>query len=243
MNEAQWLSSTDPQVMLEHYTLSLHPFPQPGPSDRKLRLFACAWWSMFQPHEEVHCNRAQDVEHGYRDWQSMLDDCKRDPDCGGDWLRQWDALAPTAAALLRDVFGNPFRPLAVWDRRRGQPEYGCWIPTVLSLAQAAYEERLVEKCGRCGGKGRLTVTDEEQLRQDRSRHKYTMLPPRKKLKCPTCHGTGTTPTAHLDPDRVAVLADALEEAGCTEDGLLGHLRGPGPHVRGCWALDLVLGKE
>jgi len=39
-----------------------------------------------------------------------------------------------------------------------------------------------------------------------------------------------------------VLADALEEAGCTDADLLGHLRGPGPHVRGCWVLDLLLGK-
>ena len=39
-----------------------------------------------------------------------------------------------------------------------------------------------------------------------------------------------------------VLADALEEAGCTDADLLGHLRGPGPHVRGCWAVDLLLGK-
>jgi hypothetical protein len=40
-----------------------------------------------------------------------------------------------------------------------------------------------------------------------------------------------------------VLADMLEEAGCTNAGLLGHLRGPGPHALGCWALDAVLGKS
>jgi hypothetical protein len=40
-----------------------------------------------------------------------------------------------------------------------------------------------------------------------------------------------------------ILADALEDAGCTDADLLGHLRSPGPHVRGCWAVDLVLGKE
>jgi hypothetical protein len=40
-----------------------------------------------------------------------------------------------------------------------------------------------------------------------------------------------------------VLADALEDAGCTAPEILGHLRGPGPHVRGCWVLDLALGKE
>ncbi len=39
-----------------------------------------------------------------------------------------------------------------------------------------------------------------------------------------------------------ILADAVEEAGCTDAAVLGHLRGAGPHVRGCWALDLVLGK-
>jgi hypothetical protein len=44
-------------------------------------------------------------------------------------------------------------------------------------------------------------------------------------------------------DDLPVLADALEETGCTDPDLLSHLRGPGPHVRGCWALDLVLGKE
>jgi hypothetical protein len=43
-------------------------------------------------------------------------------------------------------------------------------------------------------------------------------------------------------DRLPILADALEEAGCHDADLLGHLRGPGPHVRGCWALDLILGK-
>jgi hypothetical protein len=40
-----------------------------------------------------------------------------------------------------------------------------------------------------------------------------------------------------------ILADALEDAGCANADLLGHLRGPGPHVRGCWALDLILGKS
>ena len=39
-----------------------------------------------------------------------------------------------------------------------------------------------------------------------------------------------------------VLADALEDAGCADRELLNHLRGPGPHLPGCWALDLVLGK-
>jgi len=43
--------------------------------------------------------------------------------------------------------------------------------------------------------------------------------------------------------RLPILADALEGAGCTNQEVLSHCRGPGPHARGCWALDLVLGKE
>ncbi len=43
-------------------------------------------------------------------------------------------------------------------------------------------------------------------------------------------------------DRLPILADALEEAGCTNADLLLHCRQPGEHVRGCWAVDLVLGK-
>jgi hypothetical protein len=51
------------------------------------------------------------------------------------------------------------------------------------------------------------------------------------------------PAGTLDAARLAVLADALEEAGCTNQSITDHLRGPGPHVRGCWAVDLILGKQ
>jgi hypothetical protein len=49
--------------------------------------------------------------------------------------------------------------------------------------------------------------------------------------------------ADRDFDRLPILADALEEAGCTDAEILNHCRGPGPHVRGCWVVDLLLGKE
>jgi hypothetical protein len=44
-------------------------------------------------------------------------------------------------------------------------------------------------------------------------------------------------------DRLPILADALEDAGCHDTGILAHCRGTGEHVRGCWAVDLLLGKE
>ena len=88
--------------------------------------------------------------------------------------------------LLRDIFGNPFRPISI------NP---IWLtPTVTTLATASYEERIM-------------------------------------------------PSGELDPARLAVLSDALEEAGCDSPDILAHLRSPGPHVRGCWPVDLLLGKE
>jgi hypothetical protein len=88
--------------------------------------------------------------------------------------------------LLREVVGNPFRPVTVAP---------AWLtPTVKGLASAAYEERVQPSC-------------------------------------------------ELDAARLGVLADALEEAGCDNGDILAHCRGPGPHVRGCWVVDLLLGKE
>jgi hypothetical protein len=44
-------------------------------------------------------------------------------------------------------------------------------------------------------------------------------------------------------ERMAILGDALEEAGCTAADVLNHCRQPGPHTKGCWVVDLLLGKK
>jgi hypothetical protein len=44
-------------------------------------------------------------------------------------------------------------------------------------------------------------------------------------------------------DRLPLLADALMDVGCDNDELLEHCRVEGPHVRGCWLIDRVLGRE
>jgi hypothetical protein len=45
-----------------------------------------------------------------------------------------------------------------------------------------------------------------------------------------------------DFEFMPILADALQDAGCEDAALLNHCRGPGPHVRGCWVVDLILAK-
>jgi hypothetical protein len=58
----------------------------------------------------------------------------------------------------------------------------------------------------------------------------------------TAYDERILPAGTLDPERLGILADALEEAGCVA-GVVQHLRSPGPHIRGCWAIDLLLGKQ
>jgi hypothetical protein len=58
-----------------------------------------------------------------------------------------------------------------------------------------------------------------------------------------CYADREMPSGYFHAGHVGVLADALEEAGCTDADILSHCRGPGPHVRGCWVVDLLLGKQ
>jgi hypothetical protein len=51
------------------------------------------------------------------------------------------------------------------------------------------------------------------------------------------------PEGTLASDGLVILADALEEAGCPDAAILAHCRSAGPHVRGCWVLDLLLGRR
>ncbi|AWM42102.1 hypothetical protein C1280_02235 [Gemmata obscuriglobus] len=44
-------------------------------------------------------------------------------------------------------------------------------------------------------------------------------------------------------DRMPILADALQDAGCDNADILTHCRSEAQHVRGCWVVDLLLGKE
>jgi hypothetical protein len=51
------------------------------------------------------------------------------------------------------------------------------------------------------------------------------------------------PAGTLDAGRLGVLADALLDAACEDEEMVRHLRQPGPHLRGCWAVDVILGRS
>jgi hypothetical protein len=93
--------------------------------------------------------------------------------------KEYDAFMEDHTNFLRDIFGNPFRPITL------DPT---WLPpTVKALAQKIYDDRTF--------------------------------------------------------DQMPLLANELEKAGCKDNEILAHCRETGSHVRGCWVVDLVLGKE
>lgn len=270
MTEQEWLTSEDPAMMLRTYTSDDMPWPAgtPAPkvSDRKLRLFACACvrhvWHLLTDSQKVKVMFAekepwhqaalvgvhpeflsQDALTNYTGAMSRnscihhavnwlgAQNASEVADQAPAWLQRV-MLFQTQVALLRDIVGNPYRPVA--HPFLGSPHL--LGGTVLTLARVAYEDRPGRKCKRC--KGRTTLQERNPWIDDSMASVQTYL-----VKCPDCHGTGRVEDGTLDPLTLAALADALEEAGCQHDPILAHLRSPGPHVRGCWVIDLILGNN
>jgi hypothetical protein len=237
VTEAEWLACTEPTPMLE--------FLGDRASSRKLRLFAVACCRRIWPLiTEAHCREAVEIAERFADGlvtaeaqeaaHIAAEGVRREVedteaplfsgvayatthaasytvhDKGTVWLAcraavnaacaaghalssqgasedevaaAYNAEFAAQTALVRDLFGNPFRPAPFPD-----PSWLAWNDgTVVKLAESIYDERAF--------------------------------------------------------DRMPILADALEEASCTKADILAHCRGPGPHVRGCWVVDLLLGKE
>jgi hypothetical protein len=211
MTEAEWRASESPVAMLNHlrvetfsrravlYALAVcgrRPELTTGPLRRWVAVAERvadapgrdAFVGVQLPAEDAACRLAERGRPGTRghyagvadavagSWRSFLGECDLpNPTPPGEV----EAARRANAALVRDIFGNPFRPVAF------APEWR--TDTAVTLARQMYDAR--------------------------------------------------------DFSAMPILADALQDAGCDSDDILDHCRGPGPHVRGCWVCDLVLGKE
>jgi hypothetical protein len=247
MTEAEWLACDDPAPMME--------FLRGKGSDRKLRLFGCsccranshlfldgALLAAVETAEGVadglptqrQCRMAKaaafDVLQETIGWRpEEADDLLR----GAEWELHFEnsyivnaritsavaALQVIAARMsLRDL-AQVFR-MFVSERGRGDKE----------------ERRRQAELSRCifGNIFRATPADSTSPVWHSSTVRQLAL---------SAYGERVMPQGALDSARLAVLADALEDAGCTDAAVLNHCRSPGPHVRGCWVVDLILGKS
>jgi hypothetical protein len=215
MNEHAWLASTDPAPMLE--------FLQGKASDRKLRLFACAccrmirWWD-----PQVEFLRTVETAERFADGATTKAELKR---------------ARQSVRKVRHLI-----PARVPERHTE------WV--ALWLAEVTASEnafgKVAHEIQRLGTEG--LISDRDQPPCIALLHDIFGNPFRPVTFDPawlTSNVITLAQTIYNDRafERLPELGDALEAAGCDNQNVLDHCRNDGPHVRGCWVVDLVLGKR
>jgi hypothetical protein len=249
VDEAEWLTCTDPLMMFE--------FVRGKVSDRKLRLYLCGGCRQiahlfFRPESIT----AVEVAERFADGEASLEELDR---------AEWDAESPTFGYEFEKEgfsYSSPYK-MKVVPRL---VEMGALPESALSGGEWQVEEavrlRLLAAAALAEYCAVSSPSDSDWGFEYVSRVDW---PGRWLFDC--VFGNPFRSVA-LDPawlgwndgcivklakviyherafstERMGVLADALEDAGCADRFVLGHLRGPGPHVRGCFVVDLILAKE
>jgi hypothetical protein len=224
MTEAEWLACADPRPMLKAR--------RGGLSLRKLRLFACACARRIRALiPENRYRRLVEAAEAFADGALSADDLR--------------------AALHHAVYGKRFRGRkAVY----GTPAVyaACWTANT----RAPVIERSAAEAAQAVGDAAARSRSSRRWKEARAGEHAAQAV---MLRCVA--GNPFRPVA-IDPawltsdvvalargiyeerafDRLPILADALQDAGCDNADVLDHCRGPGPHVRGCWVVDLILGQ-
>lgn len=276
MTEQEWLSSNDPTSMLEHAMTgrkcdnSLY-----CPSERKLRLFACAccrqvWHLLTDPRSRKLIEVAEKYAEGEISNQELeaawTEACMNPDNTNYTSLVHWIApmytnrlqmsivellddlrivaevnYQPIQAHLLREIVGNPFQPLPLL---RGYEHSICKV--------CGAEPNLDEYGEIQHGRGCYISSEDGGGIKYAPKIRTPWLTPLV-LELATVVYQERQPIGTLDPVTLQVLADALEEAGCTDHHILNHLRSIRPafaldgmhllHARGCHVLDIILGKS
>lgn len=231
MTEQEWLTANKPRPMLKFLLDKL--------TERKLRLFAFACcrriWSLLRDDRTRNA-----VEAGERYADSLI---------SRQELRQAEVSGRAAfsEARRRQTNNQEYYAAAVGmgPPRNGSESRADW-PAIASFAARAVDREEGEawfqelacqsRLFRCvsGNPFRPVTIDQSWIAWNDG----TII----KL-AQAIYDEHDLPSGHLDAGRLAILADALEEAGCAHADILSHCRSPEPHVRGCWVVDLLLGKE
>jgi hypothetical protein len=224
MTEAEWLTGADPKRLVE--------FMDGRASDRKFRLFASA------------CCRFA--------WDAIPDNRSREA------IAVAEQLAETGGVLshIRNSIGSA--SFDAWNEApEGDPvQKGAAAANILLTAQEWGSGERYPK-GSSGVTAALLMYVEwaintynpDDLRKQAALFRCVVGNPFQPVAfSPSwCTDTAISLARQMydarDFGAMPILADALQDAGCENEQILSHCRGPGPHVRGCWVVDLVLGKE
>jgi hypothetical protein len=254
MSETEWLTSSDPRPMLRYLIGTDEPrvqaveaFPDARGSDRKLRLFACACYhrvSHLLPHPVARATVqvAERFADGAASVAEFLEAEAFVQALATNLEPLWRAsqgaerviLHPTHAALA-------LAGIVCW----WEPQKAAWYAASNAHLEFPFLTNpgvLVHSQERVGGEASEMRAQCELLRE------MFGNPFRSVAFAPEWRtDTAVTLARQMheggDFGAMPILSDALEEAGCDNEPLLVHCRGPRAHVRGCWVVDLVLDKE
>jgi hypothetical protein len=259
MTEAEWLESTDPRPMLAWVAGTV--------SERKLRLFACACCRRVWPSLAKNDKRAVETAERYSDGLIGLEELERGARRSERASRSevgrlglaahaaaWSVMvekidprfmafgaADCAARLMGEVAATEARMRhgrqrtepGTWERAMGSARRHRKRTALMNQAREdalwseLYAQASLLRC-LCGNPFRSVMAIDPA---------YLVW----------SDGIIRNLVQAIYDDRcfedMPILADALEDAGCTNTDILAHCRGPGPHARGCWVLDLLLGMK
>jgi hypothetical protein len=236
MTEADWLLCNDPRVMLE--------FLKGRISERKLRLFV------------LHCCRCLGHLFVDKPYRQAVDVAERFVEGLATAAELADAYRVTEEAALRGSKDATAGPLWLASFMSGPPDTIASAfaedPDALAiLASAATMEdatmvAVIQFCIPWAKVLGLLPSTMASILRDILHPPYRSVLIKASWRAWNAGITRTLAQA-IYQDRVfqnlPILADALEEAGCTDADILNHCRQPGEHVRGCWVLDALLGKS
>jgi hypothetical protein len=260
VTEQEWLACTDPRPMLYLLLGANYPRVQDVEaflgckgSDRKLRLFACACYARLRHLLPSKLARdAVEVAERLADGLATEEELRRvderlqrrQDELEGPWRAsrgaEREALTPTHEGLaLARVVSWPAAPKAA---------YYASSNAYLAFAAISNPGAASSDLAFCVSQGA-----EEEAQADLLRDIFGPLPFRPLVLPASVRAWGGGTVARLAAGvyeerdftqaRMGVLADAAEEAGLDDAELLAHLRSPVPHARGCWGVDLLLGRE
>jgi len=231
MTEEEWLACTSPERMLR--------FLWATASDRKLRLFAvtCARRvNHLFPAEPGPCTsmlpgQRLEIAEGFAEGGGSIKELEASWDAGlnvrviGAAPAPWEA-GHYAEAAAEETCGSHAPDAALW---------------AMLLAQDA-----VDPWAKADQSGKFPEGREHQpqvkLLRDIFGNPFRLISFLPDWRTDTALTLARQMYESRDFSAMPILADALQDAGCDNEDILNHCRGSGPHVRGCWVVDLLLGK-
>jgi len=223
MTEEEWRTSSDPTQMLAY--LDQSGLLQPNlPNWRKVRLFSCG------------CCRSI--------WHLLLDE------------RLCKAIAIAEAHADAPAREGRGRPLERARRRIERIASSQGVTFVIAAVRealclpwytwrgpAALAARTASAAARASGEPETEARLQAELVRCVFGNPFRPILFDPAWRTPAATALARTAYEENCWEEVPLLADALEEAGCSEAAILSHCRGPGPHARGCWAVDLILDRR